>query len=110
MENVSTAEGRTKPLIIGSAWDNGEDNVSPTGVPQPRLKVRLSQNLGLSITMVPGTELALWPNRLEKREGKQDPDYSVSVQLPADIVDAEIARQKAEKPSAAQATATPAQA
>lgn len=95
MTNVSTSASRTKPLIIGRAWDNGEARTSATGVPQPRIKVRLSNNLGFPITFTPGTEIALWPNTLEKRAGRQDPDYSVSVQLPADIVDAEIARQKA---------------
>lgn len=108
MENVSTAVGQTKPLIIGRAWDNGENNTSSTGVPQPRLKIKLSNDLGLSITMVAGTELALWPNTLPRREGKHDPDYSVSVQLPSDIVNAEIARQKAARPSpSAPAVATP---
>lgn len=94
-----------KSLIIGRMWDNGENNTSPTGVAQPRMKIRISNELGFPITISAGTEFAIWPNALPKRDGKQDPDYSVSVQLPADIVDAEIARQKAAKP----APATPAE-
>lgn len=89
--------GATKPLIIGRAWDNGTDNVSATGVPQPRIKIRLSRDLGIPIIIVAGTELALWPNTLPRREGKQDPDYSVSVQLPTEVVDTEIARQQTAK-------------
>lgn len=97
MTNISTQAAVTKSLIIGKAWDNGE-SVSPTGVPQPRLKMKVSRDLGLNITIVPNTEFAFWDN--PKREGRQDPDYSVSVQLPADIVDTEIARQQAAKASA----------
>ena len=109
MTEVNANAGATKPLIIGRAWDNGENNTSPTGVPQPRLKIRLSNELGLSITIGAGTEFALWKNTIPKREGKQDPDFSVSLQLPADVVDAEIARQKAAKEATqpTQAVVTP---
>lgn len=92
--NISTARGATKPLIVGKAWDNGVQ-VSATGINQRRLKIRIDQQLGINLLVVPSTEFDLWEQTLPKREGRQDPDYSVSVQLPTEIVDAEIARQRA---------------
>lgn len=110
--NVTTQSIATKPLIIGQAWDNGDSQVSKSGAKLPRMKVLIDRNLGFSITVVPGTSLAFWPSN--KRTGInpktnevfQDPDYSVTVDLPAEIVDKEIARQKAVKESAASAVPT----
>lgn len=95
MEQVQV--GSTKPLIIGAMWDNGADNVSPTGVKMPRFKIRLSRDLGVKFNIGAGTEFAIWKNQLPIREGKQDPQYSISIDLSREDTDREIARQKAAK-------------
>lgn len=100
-----------KLLGIGRGWINTRDNSDPT---KPLITVKLDRDLGLNITLTPNSQLLLFKN--SKREGVnpntgeafQDADYRVSVAVPAEIADAEIARQKAQNASPEQeATATP---
>lgn len=90
MQNVSASnQMETRLLSIGRMWDNSE---SAKGN-QPRMRIQLDRNLGLNITLSPGSRLMVFQNN-SKREGKKDPDYRVAVELPRDIADAEISRQK----------------
>ena len=87
-QNVNAPQKDTKLLSIGRMWDNSE---TATGK-QPKMRIVLDRNLGLNITLSPGSRLIAFANT--KREGKKDPDYRVAVELPRDVVDAELARQK----------------
>lgn len=91
----------TKLLTIGRMWVNDRDNGKGTS---PKLTLKLDRNLGINITLAPGSQIVAFENR--KRPGRQDADYRVAVNLPSDIADAEIARQR----SARGAGATAAQA
>lgn len=87
--NVEVGNQATRLLPIGLMWDNSE-KVSGN---QPKLRIILDRNLGLKITLAPGSELVAFANK--KREGRADADYRIAVQLPAEIVSQEIARQTA---------------
>ena len=76
-------------LTIGRMWVNDRDNGKGTS---PKLTLKVDQNLGLSVTLVPGVRLVAFENN--KRPGRQDADYRIAVNLPAEVVDAEIARQQ----------------
>jgi hypothetical protein len=91
---VAPAQTGTKLLSIGRAWDNSS---RATGK-QPKMRIVLDRDLGVNITLSPGSQLLAFENN--KREGKQDPDYRVAVALPTAIVDQEIARQRTAKSQA----------
>jgi hypothetical protein len=109
--NNTVVVGDTRKLLsIGRAWLNTRDAGDAT---KPALTIKIDQNLGINLTLAPNAQVLLFTN--PKREGinpntneaYQDPDYRVAVSLPAEIADAEIARQQA---VAAAAKATPAPA
>lgn len=103
MSEVNAASSNVKSLIIGRAWDNGTE-LNANGKQSPRMRMILDRNLGIKITVGAGTEFTFWP--ANKRDGKRDADYNVAINLPGDVVDAEIARQKAERGGAVGAVAT----
>ncbi len=102
MTDVKVANAQSlKTLTIGRAWDN---SATATGN-QPKFRAVIDRDLGLSVTLTPGSQLVFFPNT-NKREGKQDADYRVAVSLPAEVVDAEIKRQQAARAAAPATTAT----
>lgn len=84
---VTTAP-RTKLLPIANAWLNDRRN----GENSPVMTIKIDRDLGLDIRLVAGAQLVAFANA--KREGRQDADYRLAVQVPADVAEAEIARQK----------------
>lgn len=66
-----------KRVFIGRAWENEVRNGDNKGT--KFLSLRLDR--GIDISLVGGDQITLWPN--QKREGKQDADFRVSVQVPA---------------------------
>lgn len=90
MQNViASQQMETKLLSIGRMWDNSATAIGN----QPKMRIILDRNLGLNITLSPGSRLVVFQNSF-KREGKKDPDFRIAVELPRDIADAEISRQK----------------
>ena len=100
MDNAKTAQVETpttrayKSLTIGRMWDNSDKAIGR----QPKMRIVLDRNLGLNITLSPGSELVAFANE-SRREGKQDAQYRIAVNLPSEVADAEIARQKAVRAS-----------
>ena len=93
MTNTQTiAPNATKLLPIGRMWVNERDNGKGTS---PAMNISIDNNLGLNITLNPGSKLVIFKN--EKRPGRKDPDFRVAVSVPVDVAVAEIARQKATK-------------
>lgn len=88
-----------KLLIVGRAWNNTRDAGNPN---MPAVTLRMDQNLGINLTIGAGTQILLFKN--PKREGVnpntgenfQDPDFNVSIAVPADVAAREIARQRGE--------------
>lgn len=95
-----------KSAIIGQAWKpratQGSANtitLTPASIVLPQemtfsadeqyligdLSFRTDRNLPMAVTVKAGERLFFYPN--SKREGKQDPDLSVSVKLPAEVAE-----------------------
>ena len=95
VEAVSTS---VKLMSIGRAWVNDRMNESGTS---PVITVKLDQELGINITIGANTNILLFANKKRDEINPrtnlpyQDADYRVAIQLPAEAVDKEIARQKA---------------
>ena len=70
----------------------------------PRIVIDRALPAG-GITLSPGTVINTYPNT-RKRDGKQDPDFDVNVEVPADVADAVIAHQRAVRVAAAPEQAT----
>lgn len=95
-----------KSFIIGKMWLNGETNLVANIklsedlhiTPSLRLSVGkksivINRNLPEPMTIKAGSELRFFRNN--KREGKMDPDYTVSVQLENSVAENLINAQKA---------------
>lgn len=78
----------TRLLNIGRAWDNS--SIEGRSNKAPKLRIAIDRDLGLAITLKPESQLLLFTN--QKRAGKKDADYRVAVELPKDIVDAQLAK------------------
>lgn len=95
---VNAAVAQNKLMSIGRAWVNDRENAAGTS---PKLTIKLDQTLGINIVVGANTNILLFAN--EKRtelnpttgQPYQDADYRVAIELPADVVEREIARQKA---------------
>ena len=72
---VSTVNDGLKHFIIAKMWVKSQDG-SRAGV------IRTSRSLPANIVLKANTTLYLSPNN--KRDGKQDADYSISVLLPTE--------------------------
>lgn len=87
-----------KLLSIGRAWINDRDADDET---KPRVTLKLDRDLGLNITLTPNSQILLFANKKREElnpatnQPYQDADYRVAVSIPAEIADAEIARQQA---------------
>lgn len=89
MENTPIAASQTnsglKNFIIGKVWTASKDGTRAGAI-------RISRDLPRDIVIKAGTTLYL--NANDKREGKQDADFSVSVLLPTDVADQMIAAER----------------
>ncbi len=74
-----------KNFIVGKLWATSKDGTRP-GV------LRINRTLPKDIILTAGTSMFLTAN--EKRDGKIDADYSVSVLLPIDTANELIAAEK----------------
>ena len=84
-----------KNFIIGKMWTSSQDGTRPGSI-------RINRDLPKDILLKANTVLFLHKNN--KREGKIDPDYSVSVLLPTAVTDNLIAETAKIKAQFAQAT------
>jgi hypothetical protein len=81
MSDTVTAQGANaglKNFIIGKLWIASKDGTRSGAL-------RVSRDLPKDIVLTKGTTLFLNPN--QKRDGKMDADYSVSVLLPVAVAD-----------------------
>ncbi len=74
-----------KNFIIGKAWASSQDGNRPG-------TIRISRDLPRPIELKAGTTLFL--SRNDKRDGKMDADFSVSVLLPVTVADQLIAAER----------------
>lgn len=79
---TQATERTLKNFIIGKLWVTSKDGSNP-GV------LRINRDLPKDIILTKGTSIFLHENK--KREGKIDPDYSVSILLPIAQADELIA-------------------
>lgn len=88
---VASGQRTTRLYNIGNAWINTKRrDGSALGPKDPVISVSVSNNIGLeTVSLKPGSRLLFFPNT-NKREGKQDADYRVAVELPKEIADALI--------------------
>ena len=82
---ASVVNDGLKHFIVAKMWVSSQDGSRP-GV------IRVSRSLPANITLKANTTLYLQPNN--KREGKQDADYSVSVLLPTETSNQLIAAEQ----------------
>jgi hypothetical protein len=95
-------------LIIGRMWLNGDQDLVQSLVltqetliePGARFNtgnksIVISNSLPTKLLLKAGTSLNFFKNNLPKREGKVDPDYTVSVMLEAGEAAALIAQERA---------------
>ena len=89
MDNASVVAGNAttglKHFIIGKLWAKSRNGQNP-GV------LRINRNLPANITLTPGTTLFLTRNN--KREGKIDADYSVTVLLDEKVANDLITKER----------------
>lgn len=78
MATVNNQRANVQREFIGRAWIN---EVKKEGSNQGTKFLNLKIDRGIDLTLVGGDSLTLWPNK--KREGKQDADFRVSVEIPA---------------------------
>lgn len=91
--------GDTRKLLsIGAAWINTRDNGDEN---KPQLTIKIDAGLGLNIRLAPSAQVLLFKNK-QYRPDSQDPHYRVAVSVPAEVADAEIARQRSVREAAAQ--------
>jgi hypothetical protein len=90
--NVTVASSRpaTRLLNIGRAWMN--DGATPENN-RPVMSAQVDRDLPVSITLVANSRIVFFPNT--KREGKKDADFRLAVEMPSEVVDGIIARQRA---------------
>jgi hypothetical protein len=74
-----------KNFIIGRAWTNSQD---------PTRSGSIKINRGLPAKIVLTADMTLFLTTNIKRDGKNDPDFNVSVLLPIDVADRLIEAQK----------------
>ena len=90
MSNQVIVGDNRKLLSVGAAWVNTRDNNDPN---KPALTIKIDQTLGFNLSLTPNAQVLLFVNK-QHRADSQDPHYRVAVSLPAEIVDAEINRQR----------------
>lgn len=87
MENIDTvSDNGLQHFIIGKLWVASVDG-SRAG------SIKISRTLPAGITLRAGVTMFLTHNT--KREGKQDPDYSVSILLPTETANKLMTAEKA---------------
>lgn len=79
--SVVRTEAKTEREFIGRAWKNLVKNADSKYHGTEFLNITLDRDVQ-EVTLKHGDKIQLWPNN--KREGKQDADYRVSLVTSAD--------------------------
>lgn len=77
MSIVKRVEKKPEYQFVGKAWVNVIDRESSKNVGKEYINIQLDRDIA-EVTLKQGGRLLLWPNN--KREGKQDADYRLSIQ------------------------------
>jgi hypothetical protein len=100
----TTAPEALKLLTIGAIWDNSQDEKVLANPKAPKMKGKIDANLGFEfVKLARGSELMFFKN---ENKGEKGPDFRVAINLPASIVDKEVARQRALRPATPAASVT----